>query len=1057
MAKNQPEHAIVPIKIDLAVEIQKHDVNQELLLEFTGAKKAGDAIAQGSLVDYIQEKFYKEKNIVVVPDLSGKIFGRKTQYQGERTEENLAAIRADYLDLSSIDFTGSNLKGATFENCNLRGASFCDSDLGGVSFNDCSMPGADMRGADISNCRFREDNIEEFLSGDDSTLKPAEASEMLEQEKSARYADLYFSSAEPLMHQYRVRNEDIIASEKEGFENEKSEQLAKRDQRIAVKQEQINEVYKELTYLQRAYALAGSTGHEKYDELVQQKVFLDNEKQAIIQLDFDKDFDKSKIPHIIDPTIAELPLLMKDVGIVKFDPAYVRGSNKEARTQEKQYLRLTREDAEEYLAKIKTEGNAELTLNDFAKTKAAEKGVILKDGAKTIADFSTYIEDGVGAEYAGKAVNLAGLDFSGANLQEACFAGANLEKCKFNRANLSKSTFEAANLKGTEFNNTNAKDATFFYSDMSPSGEQRTRIIDSNFERSFMRGSEAVEAIVERSNFNYSNIRNGNWDEAVIQEAHFDYADMEGISLAGAKLREVTMKHALLDKAIMNNTELIGVNLTNAMMLDVKAQKIKIRESILQNVDARAINLEEAEIDKFSKLEGLNLEKAILEKIKADEVDFRKVNLQEADLRFGSFIKANLENVNARFAQLEGAIIEGANASGIDLTGAQIEKLRAAKANLNQALMHGVKGDEIDFSDALMQGAELRGAKMRNIIMQRVDARKLQAQGAQLPGVDLRNAKIEGLEIDPASDLHGAKIEGAIGRVKEHQIDGQSKDRQLEEVVKEHNEVHAAEKKSWLAKKLGNAMQYVGQIGQKIGGIIKQPVSEKWGRIIGAVAGTLIVGAIAASAVVTMGASLAVTAAVIAGASAIGGVGGGVVGHYGAKKLTAIHLASIAAGGLMGGPVVALVAGGVAHGVENGVRILTGKGAAEHLGGIFEAGGRFVEGTGDNLGVSQEVERRIDERRRVAKLYVAPARPELDHAINRDEERERLKQRANQAKQGLVSDISEVQTKPIIENPRESAKEIGNKQREKEGVVEKDGNSARSKSKKENKANIITY
>ena len=40
-----------------------------------------------------------------------------------------------------------------------------------------------------------------------------------------------------------------------------------------------------------------------------------------------------------------------------------------------------------------------------------------------------------------------------------------------------------------------------------------------------------------------------------------------------------------------------------------------------------------------------------------------------------------------------------------------------------------------------------------------------------------------------------------LSKLQEEQIDGQVKAKPIEQVVQEHNEVHAAEQKSWLAKK----------------------------------------------------------------------------------------------------------------------------------------------------------------------------------------------------------------------------------------------------------------
>jgi uncharacterized protein YjbI with pentapeptide repeats len=45
------------------------------------------------------------------------------------TIEDLNREHESYLDLSGVDFTGANIKGAKFEAVNLANASFCDIDL----------------------------------------------------------------------------------------------------------------------------------------------------------------------------------------------------------------------------------------------------------------------------------------------------------------------------------------------------------------------------------------------------------------------------------------------------------------------------------------------------------------------------------------------------------------------------------------------------------------------------------------------------------------------------------------------------------------------------------------------------------------------------------------------------------------------------------------------------------------------------------------------------------------------------------------------------------------
>lgn len=396
--------------------------------------------------------------------------------------------------------------------------------------------------------------------------------------------------------------------------------------------------------------------------------------------------------------------------------------------------------------------------------------------------------------------------------------------------------------------------------------------------------------------------------------------------------------------------------------------------------------------------------------------------------------------------------MEGAKAAGIDISGAQVEELNAKKADLTGAIMQGVVGDGADFSDALMVGANLREAKMRQAIMERVDLRKAELEGAKLAEANLKGAKVEGATVDAASDLHGAEVDDrTIGNFKQMGADGKVEEISAEKLVKQHNEVHAAEQKSWLGKKFGNAMKSVGSVAQKIGAFFKQPMSEKWGRIIGAIAGTVIAGAIAVSAVATMGASLVVIGAIVAGAAVAGGVGGAVAGHYGAKKLIALHVIGAAAG-FVAGPIGSAVGVAAAEGVERVSQAVTGHKASAIIGGGIERVGGIVEGVGNDFGVTAEVQKRMDERVQAEALHKAPVKPELNSDIDRSDAREHLKERAKQAEKGLVSDVSVVpSTKGIAKSPEELAMDIGKKSKKMELNRKKEGGVGASKSEEKEK------
>ncbi len=120
-------------------------------------------------------------------------------------------------------------------------------------------------------------------------------------------------------------------------------------------------------------------------------------------------------------------------------------------------------------------------------------------------------------------------------------------------------------------------------------------------------------------------------------------------------------------------------------------------------------------------------------------------------------------------------------------------------------------------------------------------------------------------------------------------------------------------------------MKNFGSGCSKVADFVRQPISTKWGKIIGGVAGAAILGTIAASVLVTGGASLAIIAAAVAGATIAGGATGAVIGHYGSKHMGASTVAAGVAGGLIiPGPVGVGVGLAVGAGANKVVKVAAG-------------------------------------------------------------------------------------------------------------------------------------
>ncbi len=919
MSKDPSESPSTTIKpINISVGIKRHVMDDMALQEFLEAREKNDPIAQGSLVEYVKEKFYKGQDVVVVPDLSNQ------HIEGAR-------------DLRGVDFSGVKLTGAHFQFCNLEGASFCDADLSKVDFFDCEMSGSDMRGADLSFCKMS--GFGERWNAYEQAVNNAKRDHLpvppMPEELAKHYKDIRFSSTADLMTLYGDINRVILSDAEKAFAKDKQEKLALKDKEISAAWERV-------PYSERAL---GGNNYTAYDKLRQERAAID---RSVL--------DKNTVQYIIDPSFVYIPKSPES-----FDPGYVRGSSKKERDQEKQYVELNREDVEAYLVALKS--TPDLTLNDFAKSKAAEKGIELHEGSKPVA-------------YAKYGTDLSNLDFTGANLQEACFVGAAFRGCNFTGANLSKSIFESAVITGATFKNTRAEDANFFQCFL-----DRSTVVDSSFKRAFMRGSEATGMQVTSSNFDYSNVRNGKWDGVNIQDATFNYADLEGVSLANAKLSQVKMQHAMLEKAILNGCEIIESDLTGAFLEGAQVRKAKIKDTVLNDVDARKIDLTETEIDKLCKLEGADLDDAIMKMVKADGVNFVGAHMDGANLEHAQMKEAVLEGVSMRFSNLEGAVLEGVRANGVDMTGANVTDINAKKGQFKEAILEGIEGQKADFTEAVMEGANLRGAKVKEAIMEKVNLKKADLREAELQKANLRDAEVEGVKINEGTDIHQAEITGVKGTAIHEGVDGVQKPMKLETKKEIDAQVHAAEGKGFFSKLAGNVLKSIGGGCKKVADFIRQPISTKWGRIIGAVAGALIVGAIVASAVVTGGASLVVIAGAVAGAVAVGAVVGAVAGHFGAKHMGLSTVAAGVAGGvLIPGPVGVGVGLAVGVGANKAVKVATGiltgteQSIDELAGNVVDGVGNGAKRLGEHIGVSEEQERLVAAKKKCQENYVAPER-----------------------------------------------------------------------------------
>jgi uncharacterized protein YjbI with pentapeptide repeats len=949
------------INIDLNVSIKRYHIDENQLLEFIEERKSGVDIAQGSLVEYVQEKFYSGQNVVVVPDLSNQRF------------ESIGNI-------NGIDFTGCKISGAWFQFVDLKDTIFCDADLSDVTFWNCDMKNVDMRGADLSGCQF---------DGYDDNW-------MNKKERDEKFENIKFSSTEGLFDKYIKNNDEILNEKQQEFLENKSDRAKEKQQKIDRINDEIIDARKGISWTQAGYVAAGlNSGNEKYDRLVSFKAELIAEKLEIDREVFHIGRKECQPAYIISPSLINVMEAQ-----THFDPGYIRGSDKLSRDQNKQYISMTRKDVESYLIALKEEANLEI--NEFAKRQMASKGIKILEGSKVIADLSSKKLSNGEIEQ----VNLSGLDFTGARLKEACFSGANLQNCKFIEADLSNAIFESADIIGAQFKETAARDTNFFYCNMSSA-----QIDTCDFKRAFMRGSDGRNANIDNVNFNYSNIKYGKWNDVSINDATFNYADLEGVSLARADMKKVQMQYVILDKAIMNNCKLIQSDLSNALMQDVKAKASEIQNSILINIEAKGIDLTDSQLNELVNLQGADLENAIFNRVNAERVNFIQANMSGIEGEFANLSNAQLQSTNLRFANLSQAVLDNVKASGLDMTGADLRGISAKKADFSKGILEGIKAERAIFVGANFTDSNLRGSRLNDAILEKIEAKRVDLRTAELQRVSLVEANLTEAKVDDATNMYQANVTKVIGDLEHEGIDGRKTKTNADAQVKISNEIHKAEEISSFAKGIGVAAKEFGGFMQAASEYVKQPLSSKVAALIGAVICTIAVAGLVISAVATAGLSLAVGAAVVAGASVIAAGSGAVAGYFLAPKIGVSSIALAVAGTVVSPGVGTGIGLAAAIAANEMIKQVTGDTIDGHIATGMNKGGEALKAMGGNIGLTDEQEKLLDNKSKAKENYIEPEKQQnmgKNYAINHEQANLEQQIRSKQSAIGKESKIKSI-------------------------------------------------
>lgn len=140
--------------IEEAEQIRIEDI--ESLFEFPERRKNYPQTAVDAIKKALQE--YKEGKISKF--ITKNQILEKLKKQGHLRNEQLQQVMLDNLDLSNVDFTGSNLQNAYLQNSNLQNAIFKNANLKGAYLTNTNLKNANFENADLRFAKLLGAKIE---------------------------------------------------------------------------------------------------------------------------------------------------------------------------------------------------------------------------------------------------------------------------------------------------------------------------------------------------------------------------------------------------------------------------------------------------------------------------------------------------------------------------------------------------------------------------------------------------------------------------------------------------------------------------------------------------------------------------------------------------------------------------------------------------------------------------------------------------------------------------------------------------------------------------------
>ena len=183
---------------------------------------------------------------------------------------------------------------------------------------------------------------------------------------------------------------------------------------------------------------------------------------------------------------------------------------------------------------------------------------------------------------AGMIFHLSGVDekarnWSGLNLSGVDFRVAYLEEVQFEKSQLNHANLQHADLLEAKLQNANLSGAKLQHADLLRANLQNADLLGANLQNATLRFAELQNADLLGANLQHTNLSGANLQNANLSRANLQHADLLRASLQNATLRFAELQNANLSSAKLQHADLLGANLQHTNLSGAELQNANLR------------------------------------------------------------------------------------------------------------------------------------------------------------------------------------------------------------------------------------------------------------------------------------------------------------------------------------------------------------------------------------------------------------------------------------------------------------------------------------------------